>query len=322
MNIQQLETFYWIAQLGTFSAAAERLATSQASVSARIRELESELDVLLFDRIGRHVQLTLKGRELLVHAEKVVASAAQLRLAAGTPDLVRGVVRIGLGEVVAATSLVAIINELKRRYPTLEVEYDIDLNANMVRKLLRGALDIGVFGGPVEEPELKFVPIGAMRLAWVGAPSLLGGRPSVRPADVATLPIISLPREARLYTLMQEWFTEGAIAPASVSYCNNLATMLHVARAALCICVVPAVLAAADIESGALLAPAPAPSLPPLKLFIATRSESVDPAIAEIASLMVNLTRLPPLIESVEPKAKSELAKPLRSLASKRRTPE
>src|SRR5919204_3305683 len=98
MNIRQLETFFWIARLGTFSAAAERLYTSQANVSARIRELEDELDVLLFDRIGRQVQLTVKGRELLAYAEKVVAEAAQLRLAAGKPDMVQGVVKIGMAE--------------------------------------------------------------------------------------------------------------------------------------------------------------------------------------------------------------------------------
>jgi DNA-binding transcriptional LysR family regulator len=321
MNIRQLETFFWIARLGTFSAAAERLATSQANVSARIRELENELDVLLFDRIGRQVQLTLKGRELLVHAERVVADAAQLRLAAGRPDMVHGVVKVGLGEAVATSSLVAIINELKRRFPSLDVEYDIDLNAHLVRKLLRGAIDIGIFGGPVEEPELKFVPIGAMRLAWVGTPAFFAGRQSVRPADLATLPIISLPREARLFAHMQEWFIEGATAPASVSYCNNMATMLHVARAGLCVCIVPTALAAGDVEAGALLAPAPIPSLAPLKLFIATRSESVDPAVAEIASIMVDVTRLPPLIESVEPEGNAELPKRLRGLASKRRMP-
>ena len=82
MNIQQLETFYWITRLGTFAAAGEYLHTSQANVSSRIRELESELDVLLFERIGRTVTLTLKGRELLAHAERVVAEAARLRVAA------------------------------------------------------------------------------------------------------------------------------------------------------------------------------------------------------------------------------------------------
>ncbi len=299
MNIRQLETFFWIARLGTFSAAAERLCTSQANVSARIRELENELDVLLFDRVGRQVQLTVKGRELLVHAEKVVAYAAQLRLAAGKPEMVQGVVKIGLGEALATTALVLIINELKRRFPSLDVEYDIDLNANLVRKLLRGAIDIGLFGGPVEEPELKFVPIGAMRLAWVGAPAFFGGRATVCPTDVVALPIISLPREARLYALMQEWFTEGASAPARLSYCNNLTTMLHVARAGLCACLVPAELAAADIASGALVAPSPDPMLPALKLFVATRAESVDPAVAEIAAIVADVSRLPPLLEPV-----------------------
>jgi len=320
MNIRQLETFYWIARLGTFSAAAERLATSQANVSARIRELENELDVLLFDRIGRQVQLTVKGRELLVHAEKVVADAAKLRLAAGKPEMVEGVVKIGLGEAVATTSLVQIIHELKRRFPSLDVEYDIDLNAHLVRKLARGVIDIGIFGGPVEEPELKFVPIGAMRLAWVGAPSFFAGRDSVRPSDTVTLPILSLPREARLYTLMHEWFTEGATAPTRVSYCNNLSTMLHVARAGLCICLVPAQLAAADLESGALLAPMPVPPLAPLKLFIATRSESVDPAVAEIASIMLEVTRLPPLLEPVAPKTDAAAPKAMRGPLGSKRT--
>lgn len=104
MNIRQLEIFFWIARRGTFSAAAERLATSQANVSARIRELENELDVLLFDRIGRQVQRTVEGGELLVHGEKVVADAARPRLAAGEPDMVQGAVKIGPGGAVATSS--------------------------------------------------------------------------------------------------------------------------------------------------------------------------------------------------------------------------
>ena len=293
MNIRQLETFYWIAQLGTFSAAAERLNTSQASVSARIRELEEELDVALFDRIGRQVQLTVKARELLVHAEKVVTEASRLRLAAGKPEMVQGVIKIGLGEAIATRSLVAIINELKRRYPEMEVEFDIGLNADLVRKLTRGAVDIGLFGGPVDAPELTFVPIGAMPVTWVGAPSLLAGRTTVNQTDIAALPIISLPREARLFTLLQEWFAEGAIVPKRISYCNNLSTMLHVARAGVCVCMLPAHFAGADVEAGTLQAPTAVPPLGSLKFFVATRLESVDPAIAEIAAIVAEVTRLP-----------------------------
>jgi DNA-binding transcriptional LysR family regulator len=293
MNIRQLETFYWIAQLGTFSAAAERLHTSQANVSARIRELEQELDVALFDRIGRHVQLTVKARELLVYAERVVTEAARLRLAAGKPDMVQGVIKIGLGEAIATRSLAAIVNELKCRYPELEVEFDIGLNTDLVRKLTRGGIDIGVLGGPVEAPELGFIPIGAMPLVWVGAPSLFQGRATVSPADLVALPIISLPREARLFAIMQDWFAEAGTAPKRVSYCNNQATMLHVARAGLCVCLAPPYFVSADVEAGTLQTPTPAPALTSLKFFVATRLESVDPAIGEIASIVARATRLP-----------------------------
>jgi DNA-binding transcriptional LysR family regulator len=299
MNIRQLETFYWIAQLGTFSAAAERLNTSQASVSARIRELEEELDVALFDRIGRQVQLTVKARELLLHAERVVAAAAQLRLAAGKPDMGQGVVKIGLGEAIATRCLVEIINELKRCYPEMGVEFDVDLNAHLVRKLTRGAIDMAVIGGPTEEAELKFIPIGAMPLVWVGAPALFEGRTTIAPADLAAMPIISLPREARLYTHLNDWFAEAAIVPSSVSYCNNLATMIHVARAGVSLCMVPFDLVAADIGAGTLVAPTAVPPLASLKFFVTTRAESVDPAIAEIASVVARVTRLPELQQAV-----------------------
>lgn len=313
MNIRQLETFYWIAQLGTFSAAAERLHTSQANVSARIRELEEELDVALFDRIGRQVQLTLKARELLVYAERVVQEAARLRLAAGKPDMVQGVIKIGLGEAIATRSLVAIINELKQRFPDMEVEFDIDLNTHLVRKLTRGAIDIGLFGGPVDAPELQLTPIGALPITWVGAPSLFEGRALVKQEDLAALPIISLPREARLYTLLQEWFAEGAVVPKRVSFCNNITTMLHVARAGLAACMVPADLAAADVEAGTLQAPAAVPPIASLKFFVATRLESVDPAISEIASIVAETTRLP----DATPKP----AQPVRGAFGQRRGP-
>jgi DNA-binding transcriptional LysR family regulator len=293
MNIQQLETFYWITRLGTFAAAGEYLHTSQANVSSRIRELESELDVLLFERIGRTVNLTLKGRELLKHAERVVAEAARLRVAAGKLAVGQGLVRIGVGEAVAMRSLITIINRLKERYPGLDVEFDVNLNASLLDKLERGAIDIAVVGGPVDDPDTKLVPIGAMTFQWVGAPSLLGDLTHVRPQDLAELPIISLSREARTFSVMQSWFAEEAIAPTTINYCNSLSTMLTVVRAGICICMMPLELVAPDIESGKLRMLVADPPLRPLTFFVATRAESIDPAVADIAALVVEVTRIP-----------------------------
>ena len=71
MNLKHVETFLWIARLGSFSAAARRLNTSQPAISMRIRELEQNLGVTLFDRRARSMRMTLKGREFADYAQRV-----------------------------------------------------------------------------------------------------------------------------------------------------------------------------------------------------------------------------------------------------------
>lgn len=293
MNITQLETFHWISQLGTFSAAADRLCTSQAAVSARIRELENELDVVLFDRIGRQVQLTLKGRELLAHATRVITEAAQLRLAAGKPAMAHGVLKMGLGEVIAWRSLVALFNALKQRYPGMGIEFQVDLNANLLRLLSRGEIDLAVLGGPIEASDLRCQPIGAMALGWIGAPSLLAGRSRASPAELAALPILSLGQGARLHAQMHAWFAQGACTPSLISACNSISTMLQAVRAGIFVCLAPLDLVADDLAAGRLALMPADPPLPLLTFFVATRRESVDPALDEVARLVADITRLP-----------------------------
>ena len=66
MNMKQLETFYWVERLGSFSAAAERVHATQSTISMRIQELEQSLGVKLFDlshRMARLTQFANLGRE-------------------------------------------------------------------------------------------------------------------------------------------------------------------------------------------------------------------------------------------------------------------
>ena len=72
MNMKQLETFYWVERLGSFSAAAERVHATQSTISMRIQELEQSLGVRLFDRSHRMARLTAKGRELLPYVRQMV----------------------------------------------------------------------------------------------------------------------------------------------------------------------------------------------------------------------------------------------------------
>ena len=72
MNLRFLEAFYWIAKLGSFSAAAARLHATPAAISERIRTLEEDLGVRVFERDSRKVSLTPQGQRLLPYAEQML----------------------------------------------------------------------------------------------------------------------------------------------------------------------------------------------------------------------------------------------------------
>ena len=72
MELRNLITFLKIVETGSFSKAAEQLRYSQSTVTVQIQQLEEELNVQLFDRIGKKIYVTEKGRELETHAQKMI----------------------------------------------------------------------------------------------------------------------------------------------------------------------------------------------------------------------------------------------------------
>ncbi|MBQ3166220.1 MAG: LysR family transcriptional regulator, partial [Clostridia bacterium] len=73
MELRNLITFIHVAELGSFTKAAEQLGYSQSTVSFQIKQLEEELDCLLFERINHTITLTERGRELVSYAHQVRA---------------------------------------------------------------------------------------------------------------------------------------------------------------------------------------------------------------------------------------------------------
>ena len=75
MELRLLTTFLKVAQLQSFSKAAESLGYSQSAVTVQVQQLENELGVRLFDRIGKTVSITHYGQEFIPYARDVVSAA-------------------------------------------------------------------------------------------------------------------------------------------------------------------------------------------------------------------------------------------------------
>src|SRR5690606_10312957 len=95
IDFKQIDAFVWVAELGSFRAAAEKLNTTQPAISQRIAALEATMSVRLFERGARGIKLTEKGQELLSHAQRMLALRNEMMTVAKAQNAVRGTLRLG-----------------------------------------------------------------------------------------------------------------------------------------------------------------------------------------------------------------------------------
>src|ERR1700760_1480312 len=117
MTLKQLQAFYWASTLGSFGLAAERLHTTQSSLSKRIAELEADLGERLFDRSGTRARCTEAGQRLLEHAGRMLELEDDIRRSLSSAAALRGVCRFGIGEFVAHTWLPAFVARVRIEHP-------------------------------------------------------------------------------------------------------------------------------------------------------------------------------------------------------------
>lgn len=148
----QVRAFLATANEGSLSAAARALGLTQPTLSRQVAALETDLGVMLFERVGKMLVLTEAGRGLLVHVREMGEAATRLSLAAaGQSQVVEGPVSITAPDVTCAYILPPILSDLRAAYPNL----DIDLvAANDVRDLARREADIALRNVPPEQPDL------------------------------------------------------------------------------------------------------------------------------------------------------------------------
>ncbi|MBS0359880.1 MAG: LysR family transcriptional regulator [Proteobacteria bacterium] len=185
MTLEQLRIFVCVADRLNMTRAAEALHITQSGVSASISALEQAYGTVLFDRVGRRIELSAAGEAFLVEAEKVLrqVSCAQ-RTLQDLSNLRRGKVVLCASQTVGNYYLPAVIARFQERWPSLDTELSITNTAGAVRMILEGAAEIGVVEGEHSEPVLTNLRIPGDRICVVVAPSHAWAR---RAPDLAEL---------------------------------------------------------------------------------------------------------------------------------------
>lgn len=145
MELRNLVTFVRIVELQNFSKTAEQLGYSQSAVTMQIKQLEAELGVPLFERIGKRVKLTQAGERLLPHALEILNSVRKAEGIAHEPGQISGKLRIGTSESYVASVLPPIIMELNEICPRVEVCTYTAMVSDLFNMLRQNDVDLLLF---------------------------------------------------------------------------------------------------------------------------------------------------------------------------------
>ncbi|PWU24650.1 MAG: LysR family transcriptional regulator [Candidatus Rokuibacteriota bacterium] len=147
MDLRQLEIFVKVAELGSFSKAADALYLTQPTVSEHIRGLEDELGVRLLDRLGRGAAVTRAGQLLLSYAERMLALSREARQAMDSfQGRMSGDLQIGASTIPGEYVLPLIIGRFKEKYPDISVTLLIGDSQTVVDWVFGGRAELGVVG--------------------------------------------------------------------------------------------------------------------------------------------------------------------------------
>lgn len=125
MDLRSLQTFIEVAELNSFTRAGERLGYSQPTVSFQIRQLEQELGIPLFDRIGHTVTLTDAGREALHYAQRICNLSREMTGVNLENRPVSGVIRLGMADSLCYPLIARDFGLFRREYPQISLHiYD------------------------------------------------------------------------------------------------------------------------------------------------------------------------------------------------------
>ena len=154
ITLRQLEIFAAIATHGQVTKAAEAIAMTQSAASMALSDLEGQLNVQLFDRVGRQLLLNESGRQLLPQALKVLDQVREIE-AVSAESAFAFDLHLGASLTIGNHLLPSLLAELKQRHPGSLVQLSLKNTEQVIADLLAYRIDVGFVEGPVKDERLQ-----------------------------------------------------------------------------------------------------------------------------------------------------------------------
>ena len=252
MNLRFLETFVWVARLRSFRLTAEKLFSTQASISSRIAVLEEDLGVKLFLRDSRGVTLTPEGQRVLEYAEKMVNTMHHLRQSLDRSRTIAGRVRIGAMDSVIHTWLSTVVKRAMQAYPQLEIELTADAALNLCDQLQKGYLDVIFQTDLLRLETVRNVELARYPIRWIVAKGSPYDRPYPSLEALGAERVITFVKNSRPHQDILSLFHLNGVTSPRINCVNSVAAMTRLIGDGFGIGAVPPALVRQELADGTL----------------------------------------------------------------------
>ena len=204
MDLKQLATFVRVAELGSFTRAAQALDMAQPALSRQVRALELELRETLFTRTGRGVVPTDAGLRLLEHGRAILQGVAAAR-----EDLLGhrgepvGRVTVGLPPSLARRLTPLLIERFRRELPKARLEIVEAFSVTIAEWLGSARMDLGLVYSPTSHPQIEASPVLEERLCLIGPAGSLPAAGGVAFAELPRYPLV-MPQRGQIFRKLME----------------------------------------------------------------------------------------------------------------------
>ncbi|WP_459206201.1 LysR family transcriptional regulator [Pseudomonas sp. MLB6B] len=255
MDLANLSAFIAVAECSSFSGAGERLHLTQPAISKRIAGLEQQLDVRLFDRLGREVNLTEAGRALLPRAYQILNVLDDTRRAlTNLTGEVGGRLTLATSHHIGLHRLPPLLRTFTRQYPEVALDIQFMDSEAAYDEILHGRAEVAVITlAPEPHPLVRAVPVWTDALDFVAAPEhpLARGR-GVTLAEVAAHSAVFPGGNTFTHHIVQRLFESQGLAPNIAMSTNYLETIKMMVSIGLAWSVLPRTMLDEQVASIAL----------------------------------------------------------------------
>ena len=255
MDIRNLKTFLRVAELNNFTKAAQSLGYSQSAVTVQMQQLETELGLPLFDRIGKNIRLNQYGINFVDYAIAVIEAMEKAEGFAMDSRNMKGYIRFGIVDSILNACFIRIFPEFNRRYPNININVTVSSAREIETKIRSNELDFAyLLDYKVPRQEWVRVREEIEPIIFVANPANeLANKKNVTLEDVIHQRLILMPPgEGYRYLFDYEHAKRNLYATPSIEIANT-ETIIKLTASADYVTMLPVFAARSYVKSGALV---------------------------------------------------------------------